>query len=212
MYPSKEEFLKMPVEEKRNFYKCRGNYVGLGDIPTWSTLAEEGKFDKTSKRRYQPSPSLNEKVSVWQGDITCLEVDAVVNAANESLLGGGGVDGAIQSAAGHQLVEETGKLGGCHCGHAKITGGYKLPASYVIHTVGPKGKHEAQLRSCYFRCLEVMRANGLKTLAFSSISTGLYGYPSEEAAEVALEAVRGFLDLHGNEIQRIIFCVFSQED
>ncbi len=151
-----------------------------------------------------------------QGDITKLKVDAIVNAANSSLLGGGGVDGAIHRAAGPGLLAETKLLGGCQTGEAKLTGGHNLPARYVIHTVGPvwhggrQGEPEL-LRNCYRNALEIARQKGFKSLAFPGISTGVYGYPVEEAAAIAVATVREFIAQTGYAGE-VIFCCFSERD
>ncbi|TET37811.1 MAG: O-acetyl-ADP-ribose deacetylase [Planctomycetota bacterium] len=156
-----------------------------------------------------------ESMKAVQGDITKFEVDAIVNAANHTLLGGGGVDGAIHRAAGPELVEECKTLGGCKTGGAKITKGYNLPAKHVIHTVGPiysraGGEAPELLASCYRRSLEVAAENGLKTVAFPAISTGVYGYPIESATGIAVKTAHDFLEKHPDmEVQ---FVCFSERD
>ena len=157
-----------------------------------------------------------EKILLHKGDITKLDVDAIVNAANKSLLGGGGVDGAIHRAAGKKLLEKTKTLGGCETGEAKITKGYELPAKYVIHTVGPVwnggNKNEAEkLASCYRKSLELALENKIQTVAFPNISTGIYGYPKEEAAKIAVNEVKEFVQKN-ESLKQIIFCVFDDEN
>jgi len=157
------------------------------------------------------------KLRAIQADITTLNVDAIVNAANSSLLGGGGVDGAIHRAAGPELVQECRLLGGCRTGEAKLTKGYQLPASYIIHTVGPvwrggsSGETE-QLESCYRSSLELAVDNGISTLAFPSISTGIYGFPVPSAAQIAISTTRAFLEESPDAICKITFCCFSDDD
>jgi O-acetyl-ADP-ribose deacetylase (regulator of RNase III) len=155
------------------------------------------------------------KIELARGDIAKQQVDAVVNAANTTLLGGGGVDGAIHRAAGSELLAECRTLGGCRPGEAKITRGYRLPARFVIHTVGPVwrgGKHgePETLANCYRNSLQVALENRIKTIAFPAISCGAYGYPVTEAAQIALETTREFLAT-SDEIQKVIFVVWGED-
>jgi O-acetyl-ADP-ribose deacetylase len=159
---------------------------------------------------------IRRRIELRQGDITRLSVDAIVNAANARLAGGGGVDGAIHRAAGPSLHEACRKLGGCDTGDAKVTPGFNLPARFIIHTVGPvyrdgRSGEPERLASCYRRSLEVAVENGARTVAFPAISTGVYGYPFEAATRVAFQSVAEFLS-HEASIERVTFVFFSESD
>lgn len=194
----------------------------LSEIPTVAQLYQLKKLlppGTESNASVTPSQTFNNKVSIFRGNITRLKVDAIVNAANKHLAGGGGVDGAIHAAAGPGLLDECSTLGGCETGSAKITGAYELFCKKVIHAVGPvyssRGpeRSAALLASCYTTSLQLAVDNGCKSVAFSGLSTGIYGYPSQDAASVATKAVREFLGgASGDKIDRVIFCTFEMKD
>ncbi|OHF02914.1 macro domain-containing protein [Colletotrichum orchidophilum] len=204
----------MPIRQAANMVT-----TAVADIPTVELLYKLGKLTASSKPLFSHNASHNQKVAVIRGDITTLGVDAVVNAANKSLLGGGGVDGAIHRAAGRGLLQECKTLKGCATGSAKITGAYKLPCEKIIHAVGPvyddlnPESSETKLAGCYSTSLKLAVQNGCRSIAFSALSTGVYGYPSMEAAPVAVEIVREFLDGEdGDKLDKIVFCTFEMKD
>ncbi|XP_010836389.1 PREDICTED: O-acetyl-ADP-ribose deacetylase MACROD1 [Bison bison bison] len=201
-----KSFLKgLSDKQREEHYFCR-DFVRLKKIPTWKETAK-GVTVKVEEPKYKKDKQLNEKISLFRGDITKLEVDAIVNAANSSLLGGGGVDGCIHRAAGPLLTDECRTLQNCETGKAKITCGYRLPAKYVIHTVGPIAHGEpsasqaAELRSCYLSSLDLLLEHRLRSAAFPCISTGVFGYPNEAAAEVVLTALREWLEQHKDKVR-----------
>ncbi|ORY78489.1 hypothetical protein BCR35DRAFT_305131, partial [Leucosporidium creatinivorum] len=188
-------------------------------LDSLATLYSQGKLEGGEASAFEHVAALNDKVVLWRGDITTLAVDCIVNAANKSLLGGGGVDGAIHSAAGPGLYDECALLDGAETGEVKLTTGHDLPAKHVAHAVGPiysrnrKEWSEEMLRSCYRGTLELAVEKELRTIAFSGISTGIYGYPLDDATRTALDEVRKFLEgPSGSKIDIIIFTVFRQID
>lgn len=189
------------------------------ELPTIPKLYAAGFISPSKGNDVAPSAKINSKVGLIRADITKLEVDAIVNAANRSLLGGGGVDGAIHRAAGPGLLRECRTLGGCGTGSAKVTDAYNLPCKKVIHTVGPiydnedneKSRHD--LVSCYRESLRRAVEHQCRTVAFSCISTGIYGYPSDEAAKDACRTVISFLSGPGGDsLDKVVFCLFEMKD
>ncbi|ORZ01429.1 hypothetical protein BCR43DRAFT_486928 [Syncephalastrum racemosum] len=178
---------------------------------TMSSIAERGLVHLKRLYAGDLSRRLGDRVALSTVNITKLQVDAIVNAANSSLLGGGGVDGAIHAAAGPELVAECKTLHGCKAGDAKITKGYKLPAKHVIHTVGPQDGNEKVLQSCYERSLQVLDENDLHTIAFPCIATGVYGFDNEKAANIALAVVRSYLEKK-DSVTKVIFSLFNEKD
>lgn len=201
-------------------------------VPKLSTLANANDFmtiyqhyaadvlkPSSKQTHFPPSTTINNKVGFMKADITNLKVDAIVNAANETLYGGGGVDGAIHKAAGRGLLKECIKLNGCRTGEAKITAAYNLPCEKVIHTVGPiynmhsQEQSKALLESCYQKSLDVATQNDCRSVVFSCVSTGVYGFPHRAAARVACEMTRKFLEgPDGDKLDKVLFCIFMDVD
>lgn len=214
-------YLAKPLSTRRTPSTPPKMTLALDEIPTLTLLYKIKTIETANDLdpAYKASAALNNKISVIKRDITTLAIDAIVNAANNSLLGGGGVDGAIHRAAGPKLYDECETLDGCDTGDSKITDAYELPCKKVIHAVGPiywkEGKRGSAelLAGCYRKSLQLAVDNGCKSIAFSALSTGVYGYPSGEASEVALETVRKFLEEEQAEkLDRVIFCNFLQKD
>lgn len=235
---SRELRVNPELFQRRQFYHCGGNFYSVDEIPkyvdefqgvdtaitetpasigdaTEETATVAANKKQQQQPRFLPNQEINEKISIWRGDITLLEADAIVNAANESLLGGGGIDGAIHMAAGPELQQYNALLGGCPVGSARLSPGYRLPAKYVISTVGPQGEHPLALRSCYEACLEIAAQNReIESIAFCCVSVGNYGYELDKATNVALETVRRWLERSYNRIKinRIIFVVYNDRE
>ncbi|TKA82674.1 hypothetical protein B0A55_01488 [Friedmanniomyces simplex] len=198
--------------------------IPISDIPTLTDLYSSQDLQPSNDTLPNATSKYNTQISLIRTDITTLATDAIVNAANDSLLGGGGVDGAIHRAAGPNLLRDCRELDGCDTGDAKITDAYRLPCKKVIHAVGPiygsasarrAGGHGKLLASCYTRSLDLAAQAGCKSIAFSALSTGVYGYPSGEAAETAIAAVKGWLEEdegRAGKMERVVFCSFLEKD
>ncbi|KAI1109605.1 macro domain-containing protein [Nemania sp. NC0429] len=195
--------------------------ISAEEIPTLEDLYERGHMGHSSlgPMNDEATSALNGRISIVRANITTLAVDAIVNAANTSLLGGGGVDGAIHDAAGEELLNECRTLGGCDIGCSKMTDAYRLPCKKVIHTVGPiydayyAQRCENALRACYISALQLAVQHGLRTIAFCAISTGIYRYPSYDAASVACSTVKNFLaSEEGQSIDKVVFVTYEDKD
>ncbi|CAK7227192.1 O-acetyl-ADP-ribose deacetylase macrod2 [Sporothrix curviconia] len=216
-FPPRQKQPAVDVRELDNLTKMYAD--GHLSVPGAGGAAVPAPFNALVGQ-FTPSAHLNDRIVVWRGDITRLKVDGIVNAANKSLLGGGGVDGAIHAAAGSQLREECWRLHGCDTGDCKITKGYRLPAKHVLHTVGPIyhdgdfAEAQAKLVSCYERCIMRAVENNVRSVAFCAISTGIYGYPSNEAAIDAARTVRRLLEdaKYAGKLDRVVFVTFVQND
>jgi len=191
-----------------------GGVNGVRRAPLDARPVANHNAPQGSERERTRGDTVLERLEIVQGDITGLDVEAIVNAANTTLLGGGGVDGAIHRAAGPRLLEECRKLGGCPTGEARITNGYNLPARWVIHTVGPVWQggdhHEDELlANCYRNSLALAESRGIKTIAIPAISTGVYGFPRNRAARIAVTEVKGFLE-QNTTLEKVILVAFGQ--
>lgn len=209
-----KELAADPVARREDGKSPRAMAAKVEETTASDTKEDPNKEEDAEKTAWTCRPEFNEKVTVWRGDITKLAIDCIVNAANKRLLGGGGVDGAIHDAAGPGLLEECRGLHGADTGQAKITNAYELPSKRIIHTVGPIGEHPELLADCYRNSLDLAVENGLRHIAFPSISTGIYGYPIVNATKVAASTVREWLEVDGNgaKVDLICFCVFSLKD
>jgi len=195
----------LTLEERRARYRCRKAYT-TEEIPTWADGIEDVVL--VEKPLFSYNEKLNKKIALFHGDITTLEIDAIVNAANESCLGGGGVDGSIHRAAGDMLYEECRTLHGCPTGECRITRGHNLPAKYVLHTVGPMSPNHKMLESAYSSCLKLVEKHKLKTVAFCGVSTGIFGFPLYPASNIALKVIRTWLEKNYKKVDKIIICTY----
>lgn len=212
----KEKLAAMSREQRREeLYRCGPKGYKTVEKDTVDLTYVYKKFKLApSETAPEPSSALNAKLRLFRGDITTLEVDAIVNAANTRCLGGAGVDGAIHRAAGDYLYEECLLLNGCPTGDAKATGGYQLPADFVFHAVGPMGKDPEALASAYKACLSLAAEHKIASIAFPCISTGIYGYPNRAAARVVLATLREWLeeDEYADSLHTIVLCLFLDKD
>ena len=225
----RQEFINSPFESKQDAEEFQVPLPQWGEIcdktrasrralyKTSSAMAlDQVIFSSLDKTRITRSDGEKTSFVLWQGNIETLEVSAIVNAANESLLGGGGVDQAIHSVAGPLLVKECAYLNGCEVSEAKITKGYKLPSNYVLHTVGPllennETPDEKMLAQCYRSCLELCEKHSLTSVAFPCISCGFYGFPNDLAAKVALKTVKEFIEKEAKTITTVLFTVYNDK-
>eukprot|EP01012_Entosiphon_sulcatum_P052466 TRINITY_DN72101_c0_g1_i1.p1 TRINITY_DN72101_c0_g1~~TRINITY_DN72101_c0_g1_i1.p1 ORF type:complete len:295 (-),score=44.59 TRINITY_DN72101_c0_g1_i1:18-902(-) len=212
--PEDEVKLRMPFDEWRKNHRPKKPGVDALQLPTWSDmLAAEGAGDLPPPADgIHPHEGLNSKVALYSGGVVDLKCDAIVNAANESCLGGGGVDGAVHRLAGSLLKVECATFNGCATGRTRITKGYNLPAHFVLHTVGPTSEDPLLLRSCYETCLELVLQHRLRTVAFCMISTGIFGYPLRNATNIALRTVRRWLQKHADAVDRVVFACYMDEE
>ncbi|XP_067400122.1 ADP-ribose glycohydrolase MACROD1 isoform X3 [Emydura macquarii macquarii] len=201
-------YLKGLNQKQRREHYYTKDFVTLKDIDTWKKMAKSARLMQPEEPKFPKDNHLNEKISLVRRDITKLEVDAIVNA----------VDGCIHRAAGELLKEECRSLNGCETGKAKLSCGYRLPAKYVIHTVGPiaqgepSASQEKELENCYKNSLKLAVENKLRSVVFPCLSTGVFGYPSDAAAEVVLRTLREWLDVNKEKVDRLVICVFQEKD